>query len=250
MIFLHYKIKEFLENLKRALDVAIMDAIIKAALLAQGWDDTILNRGLQLHQTAHTLYVQQIKEKGEQVVAYKKFEALFDEVNEMYMYHIKLCRIVCRKNKAKLKELTLNVPRERTINGWLIQAKAFYANVLKDEELITQLSIYVITREILEAGEQKIFELETAKEQHDIETGEAQDATRLRNEAVEEANQFAIAFIAICKIALKDRPEQLEKMRIKHYSDGYKKKSKQQEEPETQLEEDVEELEDNPEDQF
>ena len=249
MIFLHYKIKEFLENLKRALDVAIMDSIIKAALLAHGWDDTLLNRGLQLHQTAHDLYVQQIKEKGEQVVAYRAFETLFDEVNEMYMYHIKLCRIVCIKNKPKLKELTLDVPRETTINGWLIQAKAFYSNALKDEELITGLSIFAITREKLEAGEQKIFEIETAKERHDIETGEAQDATRLRNDAVDEAYQYAIAFIAICKIALKDRPEQLEKVRIKHYSDGYKKASTPEEEPETQLD-DVEEIEENPEEQF
>jgi hypothetical protein len=110
--------------------------------------------------------------------------------------------------------------------------------------------MYAITREKLEAGEQKIFELEKAKEQHDVETGEAQDATRLRNEAVEEANQFARAFLAICKIALKDRPEQLEKMRIKHYSDGYKRKSKQQAEPATPLENDVEEVEENPEEQF
>lgn len=229
MIFLHYKIKEFLENLKRSLDVAMRDTFISDALLTEGWDETILNQGLEFHRKAQELFEKQIKEKGEQVDARRKYEKLFAEMNEIYKMHMKFCRVYLSKNKTGLKELTLDVPREKTINGWIMQAKAFYANLLANDELITGLGMFAINRQKLEDAQTKLFGLEQAKEDHDIETGEAQDATRNRDEAVEEAYGWASAYQVVLKLVLRERPEQLEKVRIKHYSDGYKRKK--QEEP-------------------
>jgi hypothetical protein len=232
MIFLHYKIKEFLENLKRSLDVAMRDTFIMSALATIGWTETILDQGFQIHQNAQELFEKQIKEKGEQVDARQRFEEFFDEVHDIYMLHIKFCRSALRRT-TKLKEFGLDVPREKSINGWLMQAKAFYANALKSDELIESLAAFAVTRENLEEGQGKILELEGLKEQHDIETGEAQDATRQRDEAVEEAYTWAGAYQWALKYCLKDRPENLEKVLIKSYSPGYPPKEEPEEESPT-----------------
>jgi hypothetical protein len=250
MIFLAKRIGVFLGNVKRAIDVAMIDTIIGAALLVYSWDNTVLSEGLQYYETAQHLYEEQIKEKGQQVAARRVFENKLEDVNIIYMEHIKFCRLIYWDNEKKLAELTLNVQRKQTITGWLTQAKTFYSNALKDDELITKLGRYGITREKMVEGQDKILEVEQAKEQHDIETGEAQDATRLRDEAIAILYRWVIEFLTVCRAALKDRPEQLEKMGIKHYSPGYKRKSKEKEEPETILENDIEEIEGNLEKQF
>ncbi len=250
MIFLAKRMGVFLGNVKRAIDVAMTDTIIGAALLVYSWDNTVLSEGLGYYVTAQHLYEEQIKEKGQQVTARRVFENKFEEVNIIYMEHIKFVRLVYWDNEKKLAELTLNVQRKQTITGWLTQAKTFYANALKDDDLITKLGRYGITRENMVDGQNKITEVEQAKEAHDIETGEAQDATRLRDEAIAVLYRWVIEFLTVCRAALKDRPEQLEKMGIKHYSPGYKSKSKTKEEPETTLEDDIEEVEEDLEKQF
>lgn len=250
MIFLSKRIGVFLGNVKRAIDVAMTDAIIGAALLLYSWDNTVLSEGLQYWETAQHLYEEQIKEKGQQVAARRVYEKKLEEVSIIYMEHTTFCRLICWDNEKKLAELTLNVARKQTVTGWITQAKTFYSNALKDDELITKLGRYGVTREKMIEGQNKILEVEQAKEQHDIETGEAQDATRLRDDAIEILYRFAIELLTVGRAALKDRPEQLEKMGIKHYSPGYKKKSKKNEEPETTLEDDIEEVAENLEKQF
>jgi hypothetical protein len=222
MVFIIRRIKDFLGNIKRAIDVALKDPVIKEALMVYNWDETVLNEGMELVIKAETMYQKQIKEKGEQFRARQIFEDLFEEVEQIVREDIKFTRLLCRKDEKKLAELGLNQRRDRTINGWIQQTKVYYGNLLTDDELVARHMRFGITKEKLEANYQKVLDVQTAKEQHDIETGEAEAATQERNEVFDEVYEYALQFGAVSKAALKDKPQHLEKLTIIEYSPGYK----------------------------
>ena len=107
-------------------------------------------------------------------------------------------------------------------------------NALSDKELISNLSRYAITKEILEAGQQLIINVEEAKVRHNIEMGEAQQTTKLRNEAIDDLDFYITELFTASEYSLTDKPQHLEKMGITAYTEGYKRKRKKDNEEETE----------------
>jgi hypothetical protein len=107
----------------------------------------------------------------------------------------------------------------------------FYNRVLVDEQAVTSVSIYAITKEDLEKGRQKINEADNAKTAHNVEMGEAQDATDSRDKSFNQLLYIIEELETICTYALEDRPQLLEKLGITVLSEGYKRKNKEKEEP-------------------
>jgi hypothetical protein len=71
-----------------------------------------------------------------------------------------------------------------------------------------------LTREKLEKGYELVQEFQTRANKKSVEATEAQKATMLRNEAMEELDQWISDYIAICRIALEDDPQELEQLGI------------------------------------
>jgi len=176
MKFSKKRISALLESSKIALNVAMNDEEIKNALLKYNFDEARLNEGLELYNNASQLAADQKKEYGEQYSAREEFEKVFEEGNAIFIEHSKFSKLAYRNNANKLAKLGIVGNRPTTITGWLDQAKSFYKNALSDEELISKLSRYAITKEKLEAGQQLIINVEEAKVRHNIEMGEAQQS--------------------------------------------------------------------------
>jgi hypothetical protein len=71
-----------------------------------------------------------------------------------------------------------------------------------------------LTREKLEEGYKLVQEFQTRANKKSVEATEAQKATMLRNEAMEELDQWISDYIAIWRIALEDDPQELEQLGI------------------------------------
>lgn len=216
-------IGSFLESTKVMLANAKEDEQISALLLTYKVDAQRYEAGLNLCQKGYLLEINQLKLHGQQYRAYKQFEKTYNSANDVYQMHLKFLRISFNKDMEKLKEISAKGIRPLNTADWLKQAFAFYQTAINDAEVTTEMDYYGITAEMLKAGEQKIYDVETAFRVHKNKMGAAQDAIDLRDQALKELAEFRRKFVAVCRIALKDHPQLLEKLGIKVYSEGYVK---------------------------
>lgn len=180
-----------------------------------------IDSGLALMDKLMNANKHKIESHGKQLEARCDLQNLFSEVRPVYMSHIKLMEIKYRKNPERLKRLMLLVPRERNINGWLIQADTFYSNLIQDAEMINKLEENAITLDNLTASHAKIKEIETASTRHREAKGLSQVASEARDILLEEFDLWFSEFLHICKMALRKQPQLLEILGITVLSKGY-----------------------------
>ena len=102
----------------------------------------------------------------------------------------------------------------QVLSGWLSQARQFYLNALADSETLTKLGAYGITQAKLEAGQLLHGQVETANAAQEKEKGDAQQATKDRDAAMDSLDEWMSDFVAIARIALEEKPQFLEKLGI------------------------------------
>jgi hypothetical protein len=197
------------------------DEQISALILPYKVNEQKLEEGLALCTRAYKVENLQIKLHGQQYRAYKKFEKAFAEVNEVCQIHLKFLKISFENDTEKLKEISAYGTRSANIPNWFKQAFAFYQNTVVDEEAMAELDSYGITAEMFQENESKITEVEAAFLAHKIKLGAAQDAVVQRDDVFKDLATYVKRLRAICRIALKDHPQLLEKLGIKAYSEGY-----------------------------
>jgi len=211
----------FLESSRMLIQNSNDDEQISALILPYKVDEQKLEEGLTLCTRAYKVENQQIKLHGQQYRAYKNFEKAFAEVDEVYQIHLKFLKISFEKDTEKLKEISAYGNRSANIPNWFKQAFAFYQNTVVDEEAMAELDSYGITAEMFQENESKITKVEAAFHAHRIKLGAAQDAVVQRDDVFKELATYVKRLRAICRIALKDHPQLLEKLGIKVYSEGY-----------------------------
>lgn len=248
MPYKNSRLSDYLEHSELMLKNARKDTTIRDLLAVHKIDDVKITEGLTLCENAYTLEKLQVKLHGEQFRARAIFEKLRDETHPRYMDHVKFMRMAHRDDLRKLDELDAATTRVRTITGWLTQSKTFYTNVLGDEQALAKMTGYGITAENLQEVELKVAEVGAANQEHKLKKGEAQDAIDRRDAALDLLDKFMSEFIGICRIALKEHPQLLEKLGIVVYTKGYisakskaaaeerkkLKKQKKQKQPESQ----------------
>ncbi len=215
------RVSDYLENSELMLKNARKDPLINPLLLKYKVGPERYDQGLFLCTETYTLEKLQVKLHGEQFRAKAKFDKLLAETHPQYMDHVKFMRMGFRDDPRKLKELAAAGGRIKRISGWLMQAKTFYTNTINDEESLTKMADYGITKENLEAVEAKVSEVAAAYQEHKEKKGAAQDAIDRRDKSLDKLEKFMSEFISICRIALKDHPQLLEKLGIVVYTKGY-----------------------------
>jgi hypothetical protein len=215
-----------LETSRLMFQNAKEDEEINTLLATFKVDEQQYEFGLSLCRKAFKLENLQIKLHGQQFRSRKKFEKVYNAANEIYQLHLKFLRISFEKDKDKLKELSAFGKRPRSIADWIKQAFAFYQTTAGDEEAMAALDSFGITAEMFMQNESKITEVDAAYRAHKIKLGAAQNAVEERNAVIKELDTYAKRFRAICRTALKTHPQLLEKLGIKVYSKGYKKRKR------------------------
>lgn len=223
----------FLESTQLLFKNAQEDEEINTLLLPYKVDEAKYEYGLSICTRGFKIDSKQLKLHGQQYRARKKFEKLQSEANEVYQIHLRFLRISFEQDVEKLKEISAYGIRTRSIADWLKEAQDFYQNTVIDEEAMSELDSYGITAELFQQNENKIKEVDAAYREHKIKLGAAQDAIAQRDDIFKELVIFRKKFVAICRTALKDHPQLLEKLGIKAYTEGYvrAKPKKKEEQP-------------------
>lgn len=207
-------ISQFLLSAQVMIYNASTDVVIKEALAAYGYTDESLSAGKRLYEKVTALQNTQKREYGEQIAATSDLNDFRETAKQQYMKTLKIARVALKKCAKADKATMLFGIRKRSLYGWFEQAHAFYANLLGDADFISLLSAYGYTQEKLE---QEFAFINKVIAKHLIqkkETGEAQEATAIRDQALNDLAAWISDFKAVARVALADNPQQLEKLGI------------------------------------
>ena len=211
---LNEPIDNFLNRAFVAINNALTTPKIQDYLTQYGYTAEKIQEGKSLYETALNLQQQQRKEYGEQISATESFNELWDTAKESYMKCLKIARIAFQKDAGITTELALNGSRKESFSGWLLQAKQFYTNTLNNPEILNGFKEYGITKAKLQAYQAETEATEAASLEQEKKKGDAQNATQIRDKAIDELNDWLSDFIAIARIALETEPQLLESLGI------------------------------------
>ncbi len=199
---------------QNAISNALNNEPITTAMNVYGYGETRLNEGMALYTSASGLHKKQKKEYGEQYAATDALYMARAEANADYIVHLNIARIALKDNRSADESLQLNGKRKESLSGWLEQCKAFYNNMLTTPDYLTAMAAFNITTDKLESSKTKMLDVETKYNQQLKETGEAQNATKIRDTAFDKMQEWIADFISIARIALAGTPQYLEMLGI------------------------------------
>ncbi|MGK7930985.1 MAG: hypothetical protein AB4041_06080 [Microcystaceae cyanobacterium] len=212
------KLNETIDTFFNRASVAINNALttdkIQAYLKEYGYTPEKIKQGKTLYETALKAQQKQRQEYGEQMGATESFNQLWTQAKESYMRCLKIARIAFKKDVAITTSLGLNGTRKQSFSGWLSQANQFFENALTNPQVLAGLAEYNITKAKLQAAQADTKAVETASLIQEKEKGDAQNATKIRDKALDELNDWLSDFIAIARIALESEPQLLESLGI------------------------------------
>jgi len=190
------------------------DAEIQPLLKAVGVDNAYITQGTNLYNQAMALMDKQKKEYQEQSLAYDNFYVAKDEADDNYSRTYKLVKVMSRNNKDLQNRLKFQNGKSAVIEGWIEQGIDFYNLLQNETEFLATLAKFKITANRINAESKALQDLRTLRNQATQEKGQAQEATRLRNEKLDELADYCTELKALAEIALESQPQLLEKLGI------------------------------------
>lgn len=201
---------ETLEQYRVALENVTTQTEIASIMAEFGYDETIVTEGKNLLEKTRETFDFNKKEDDETSEAYNDFATKKENLAKTYSLHRKKAKVIFRKDLTTLSKLALTGSLPTAYIKWLEVVKKFYTVVTNDTDIQTKLLRLKITTEEINNTAQQITNLELARAAYLQEKGESQDATKAKDKAFSEIDDWMSEFYAVAKIALEDNPQLLE----------------------------------------
>ncbi len=201
---------ETLEMYRVALENAVTQPEISTVMAELGYDSALIEEGKATLTKTRKAYDANKVEDDETSVAYSTFSSKKEHLEDIFSLHRKKAKVVFRNDATTMDKLAITGSIPRAYVKWLETVKKFYSVALSDETIQTKLVRLKITKKDLTATNKLILELETARAEYQKEKGESQNATKAKDAAFAEIDDWMSEFYAVAKIALEDSPQLLE----------------------------------------
>lgn len=199
-----------LEQYRVALNNATTNTDIATALTEIGFDETVINEGKALLQSARQAFEVNQTEDDETTQAYATFQERKDTLSATYGKHRKKARVIFRNDAVNTDALALKGEMPQAYIPWLETIKKFYTTADASEDIKTKLGRLSIVAEDITNALTAITELEAARTIYLRERGESQEATQAKDKALSNLGSWMSDFYAVARIALEDQPQLLE----------------------------------------
>ena len=203
---------EVLEQYRVSFENVEKQSEIATIMAEFGYDETLLTEGKTLLTKTRAAFDFNKKEDDETSEAYKNFTTLKENLATTYTLHRKKAKVIFRKESTTLNKLSLSGSLPTAYIKWLETVKKFYAVASADSDIQSKLVRLKITTEELNGTIEQISNLELARAEYLREKGESQDATKLKDKAFGEIDDWMSEFYAVAKIALEENPQLLESL--------------------------------------
>jgi len=190
----------------RALYSGARDHRDVAALLEPyGYDADDYEHGLDLVEDLDDHAADQMREYAEQYAATAKASAALAAVEVLYARHRRLARLRHRRDSAGYRALAL-AGRIPDSDAGLVAAAGTFYRALTDDPALGD-GIRGLTPAAVADGRARVETARVAMDTQARETGEAQIATRLRDDTVARLRAHAAELAGTAKEALADAPQ-------------------------------------------
>jgi hypothetical protein len=194
----------------QGLHGATANGEIMARLAPLGYTAEKMEAGLSLYRQTQGEVTAHQKEYGEQYSAYEQLESLWVQQQQGYRRLLDLCRVGLKNKAGALHSLRATGSRNRSLTGFIKDARFLYQNLLDQPELLQAMEAFGVTAAQLSESMDKVQELESAHLRYMKERGEAQDKTIRRDELFDALYDWYSDFRAVARIALADAPQLME----------------------------------------
>jgi hypothetical protein len=197
-----------------ALANATADPEVQAALAAFGYTPERLAQGRALLEAADMAVSRQVAAFGEWKAACARKDAAEESAHAAFQALSQTARAAFLRDKAALATLALDRPMPRTKASFVTMAGALFDNAVGTPSIATVLAGFGYSTERLNAEAAKVQALADAFGTQEAAKGTAQQATVAQDKAMSALADEMSAFRRIAKVALRDRPQLLEKLGI------------------------------------
>ncbi|MFZ4797309.1 MAG: hypothetical protein ACOYMA_07415 [Bacteroidia bacterium] len=201
----------YYDNRQTAL-VNASDAQVEPLLTAADYPTATIASKLAELEALKTLNDDQKKEYGEQYEATKNYNELANSLHPIYLTHVNYGKLIFEDDKAAIKVLGLDGKRKRAEMAYCNQALDFYTNGLATASYKAAINKRGITDAQLTAGKTGYTNLKAMIPLKAKETGEAQQATSLRDAAWDTFDVWFMEFKKYATLALSSTPQLKEKL--------------------------------------
>ncbi len=205
---------ELLYQCSMRINNSINDELILSAVSQYGYTSEKLQQAKTLLNEAQTASDSFTKEYNDVDIAFNERNNAFEHVDELYKKYLAIAKIVFKNDHAAQVSLDLNGRRASRISKWLAQTTSFYTNLLANEQWVNQMNTFGITNESLQEGSTGVNSIKLQNEHILREKGDAQQATLLRDNKIEDLYEWIQDYETIVSIALMEKPQLLEKLGI------------------------------------
>ncbi|MDM8160584.1 hypothetical protein QUH73_12230 [Labilibaculum sp. K2S] len=185
---------------------------IAATMAEFGYDLSTITKGRELLEATISAFNFNQQEDNETIQARADFDAKVTLMTEKYTSHRRKAKVAFRKDEVVLKQLGLAGNYSKAYTKWITTMKTFYNGVQTNAAHLAKLLVYKITEEEIAACITEINALETTRTLYLKEVGESQEATKLKDKALADLEEWMSDFYAVAKIAMEDQPQLLESL--------------------------------------
>lgn len=183
---------------------------IKLRLGEYGYDQEKINEGKSLYERAQSLFDKNKKTTADARHAYELFQMAYKEVKDVYNNHRKKAKVALMDNPELFVVFDLKGLRKDRYIEWLHSVRTFYEQAQNNVSARPMLEVYKINKEAIDEQWQRISKMQLYRAEYERKRGESQDATRLKNQSLEDIKQWMNRFYTIARVVLEDRPQLLE----------------------------------------
>jgi hypothetical protein len=204
-----------LHNVENGILGAKNNPEVQERLNVYGYTSERIEKGKQLLDKVIGLTSAQVEEYSDQYIATDELGKHWDSSYSKYMITVKVVRVAFNGQPELLQRFNAIGRRNRSLSGWLRDARILYTNLLNSPEALEGMAKFGYSVEKLNGELAEVNEVENLNSKRLIEKSAAQQSTAERDEAFDTLYKWYSDFRAIARIALYDKPQLLEAMGIK-----------------------------------
>lgn len=208
-----------LNSAQVAISNALADAGMLKMLAEYGFTAAKVKEGQKLYDIARLAVNTHKNLSGTQQDKTASVKKITKNAIDAYQSLAKVARAIWLKDKAKLVTLGLHGKMPKSTAGFITAAYTLFDNaagaeITSSSSATGTLAEYGYTKAKLTSERAKITELDKINQAQESAKGMAQDAARTQDKALRELAEWLARFIKIAKVALRAKPEYLEKLGV------------------------------------
>ncbi len=166
--------------------------------------------GKNMHKTAFDAFQKNRKEHNEESQSYDAFEAIFVDLEAMYMVDKKKALVSFKRDAVAKQDLGLDVKYPRAYENQYLKIFSFYTMLNDNSGYCDKMARFKFDEDSVQRALNLLSEVKDVRETYLKEKGEAQTATIVKDEALAALDIWIDDFEDIAEIAFMEQPQLLE----------------------------------------